>query len=136
MRLPIALALVGVLLLLVGPAGATSHVSQAGATASAYGIRVVVPGQAGGSSTSVTAPPDAVGFAGGFSYPSDGSIVTTGSLTASASTDVGTNASATGTAQIQSGSLFGGEVTIGSVTARANGSTTGQSASGDLSGAA
>jgi murein DD-endopeptidase MepM/ murein hydrolase activator NlpD len=136
MRLPIALALVGVLLLLVGPAGATSHVSQAGATASAYGIRVVVPGQAGGSSTSVTAPPDAVGFAGGYSYPSDGSIVTTGALTASASTDVGTNASATGTTQIQSVSLFGGEVTIGSVTARANGSTTGQGASGDLSGAA
>ena len=136
MRLPLSLTLVGVLLLLVGPAGATSHVSQAGATASAYGIRVVVPGQAGGSSTSVTAPPDAVGFSGGFSYPSDGSIVTTGSLTGSASTDVGTNASATGTAQIQSVSLFGGEVTIGSVTARADGSTTGQSATGDLSGAA
>src|SRR5918911_3754143 len=111
MRLPLVLAL-GCVLLLAGSAGASSSGSRAGATASAYGIKVVVPGQAGGSSTSVSAPTNSVGFAGGFSYPSDGSIVTTGSLTASASTDVGTNASASASSQVSSISLFGGEVSI------------------------
>jgi murein DD-endopeptidase MepM/ murein hydrolase activator NlpD len=135
MRLSLALSLAASLLLVVGPAGATLHGSQAGATASAYGIKVVVPGQAGGSSTSVSAPTNSVGFAGGFSYPSDGSIVTTGSLTASASTDVGTNASASASSQVSSISLFGGEVTIGTVTSRADGRSTGQTATGDLSGA-
>src|ERR671937_2890054 len=98
------------LLLSVGPAEATSGASQAGATASAYGIKVFVPGQAGGSSTSVSAPRDSVGFASGFAYPSDGSVVTTGSITASASTDVGTNATSTASSSVSSLSLFGGEV--------------------------
>jgi murein DD-endopeptidase MepM/ murein hydrolase activator NlpD len=134
MRLSLALPLAALLLFVVGPAGATSRASRAGATATAYGIKVVVPGQAGAASTSVSAPPDsAVGFAASFAYPSDGSVVTTGSITASATTDVGTNASASASTQISSISLFGGEVTISSVIARADGSTEGQSASGDLS---
>lgn len=135
MRLPFAFMLVGVVLLVGGPAGASSQASHAGATATAYGIKVVVPGQAGASSTSVSAPANAVGFAGSFAYPSDGSIVTTGALTASATTDVGTNASASASSQISSVSLFGGEVTIGTVTGRADGRTTGRSATGDLSAA-
>src|ERR671933_1630520 len=134
MRLRMALCLSGVLLA-VGPADATLHGSQAGATASAYGIQVSVPGQAGASSTSVSAPKNSVGFASSFAYPSDGSAVTTGSITASASTDVGTNATSAATAQVSSLSLFGGEVTVSSVSARADGSTRGQSATGDLSSA-
>src|SRR5919202_7121353 len=134
MRLRMALCLISVLLL-VGPAGATLHGSQAGATASAYGIQVSVPGQAGGSSTSVSAPRNSVGFASGFAYPSDGSVVTTGSITASASTDVGTNATSAATAQISSLSLFGGEVTASTVTGSAKGSTSQRSATGTLSGA-
>ncbi len=132
MRLPIALCLL-VVLLVVGPAGATLHGSQAGATASAYGIQVSVPGQAGASSTSVSAPKNSIGFASSFAYPSDGSAVSTGSITASASTDVGTNATSVATTQISSLSLFGGEVTATTVTGEAKGYTTGRSAAGRLS---
>jgi murein DD-endopeptidase MepM/ murein hydrolase activator NlpD len=135
MRLALALCLAA-LVLLVGPAGATSHDSQAGATASAFGIKVVVPGQAGAISTSVSAPRDSVGFASGFAYPSDGSIVTSGSVTASASTDSGTSASSTASSQVSSLSLFGGEVTVAAASGHARGTASGQSANGSLAGAA
>src|ERR671930_175562 len=133
MRLPLVLAL-GSVLLLAGSAGASSKGSQPGATASAYGIRVVVPGQAGGSSTSVSAPPNASGSAGGFAYPSDGSAVTTGALTASASTSIAATAHSLATISVSSFSLFGGEVTASSITRRAGSGTRGQSATGSLAG--
>ena len=135
MRLPPLLALASVLLL-AGSAGATSNGSQAGATASAYGVRVVVPSGAGASSTSVSAPPSAVGFASGFAYPSDGSVMTTGPISVSASTNVGTNARSISSSSVSSLSLFGGEVTASSVTSHANASTSGQSATGSLAGSA
>ena len=128
MRLQVVLAF-AVVLLVAGSAGASSNGSQAGATASAYGVKVVP----GGSSTAVSAPPNAVGFTSGYAYPSDGSVITTGSISASASADVGPNARSTASSSISSVSLFGGEVTVGSVTARATGSTSGQAASGSLS---
>jgi Peptidase family M23 len=135
MRLPFALCLAAVLLL-VGPADATLRGSQPGATASAYGIKVIVPGQAGGSSTSVSAPRDSVGFASSFAYPSDGSIVSTGSLTASASTDVGTDAASTASSEVSSLSFFGGEVTVSSASGHASGTTKGENATGNLAGSA
>ena len=91
-------------LLLTGSAGASSHGSQAGATASAYGVRVVP----GATSTSVSAPPNAVGFTSGFAYPGDGSVVTTGPISVSANTDVGANARSTASSSVSSFSLFGG----------------------------
>jgi murein DD-endopeptidase MepM/ murein hydrolase activator NlpD len=135
MRFPLALALASVFLL-AGSAGASRHGSQAGATASSFGVKVLVPGQAGAISTSVSAPPDAVGITSGFAYPADASVVATGAVTASASTNVGTDATSTATTSITSLSLFGGEVTAANVTARAKGTTSGQSATGSLSGAA
>jgi hypothetical protein len=135
MRLSPLLALASVLLL-AGSAGASSHGSQAGATASAYGIKVVVPNQAGAVSSSVSAPPSAVGFASGFAYPSDGSVLTTGPVSVSASTNVGTNARSIASSSVSSLSLFGGEVTASNITGHANASTSGQSATGSLAGAA
>src|SRR5438034_7456284 len=135
MRLPPVLALASVLLL-AGSAGASSHGSQAGATASAYGVKVVVPNQAGAVSTSVSAPPNAVGFASGFAYPSDGSILTTGPVSVSASTNVGTNARSIASASVSSLSLFGGEGTAANIAGHANASTSGQSVTGSLAGAA
>jgi len=135
MRFTLVLALASVLLL-AGSAGASSHGSEAGATASAYGVKIVVPGQAGAVSTSVSAPPDAVGFASGFAYPSDGSILTTGPVSASASTDVAANARSTASSSVSSLSLFGGEVTAASITSHAHASTSGQNATGSLAGAA
>jgi hypothetical protein len=81
MRLQVVFAF-AVVLLVAGSAGASSNGSQASATASAYGVKVVP----GGSSTAVSAPPNAVGFTSGYAYPSDGSVITTGSISASAST--------------------------------------------------
>ena len=135
MRLPPVLALASVLLL-AGSAGASSHGSEPGATASAYGVKVVVPNQAGAVSSSVSAPPSAVGFASGFAYPSDGSVLTTGPVSVSASTNVGTNARSIASSSVSSLSLFGGEVTASNITGHANASTSGQSATGSLAGAA
>ena len=135
MRVSLALALASVLLL-AGSAGATSHGSQAGATASAYGVKVVVPNQAGGVSTSVSAPPSAVGFESGFAYPSDGSVLTTGPVSVSASTNVGTNARSIASSSVSTLSLFAGEVTASSIAGHANAATSGQSATGSLAGAA
>src|SRR5437773_3893140 len=135
MRLPPVLALAFVLLL-AGSAGASSHGSQPGATASAYGIKVVVPNQAGAVSSSVSAPPSAVGFASGFAYPSDGSVLTTGPVSVSASTNVGTNARSIASSSVSTLSLFAGEVTASSIAGHANASTSGQSATGSLAGAA
>jgi murein DD-endopeptidase MepM/ murein hydrolase activator NlpD len=135
MRLPLAFGFACVFLL-AGSAGASRQAQIPGATASAYGIKIVIPGQAGASSTSVTAPRDAVASAAGFAYPTDGSIVKTGSLTASATTGVGTNATATASSEVGSLSLFGGEVTASGVVGRARGTTQRQTASGTLGEAA
>src|SRR5436309_9987944 len=131
MRLQVVLAL-PMVLLLTGSAGASSHGSQAGATASAYGVKIVP----GATSTSVSAPPNAVGFTSGFAYPSDGSVLTTGPISVSANTDVGANARSIASSSVSSLSLFGGEVTASSIAGHANASTSGQSATGSLAGAA
>jgi Peptidase family M23 len=130
MRPRFVLAL-GVILLLAGSADASSHGSQAGATASAYGVKIVP----GATSTSVSAPPNAVGFTSGFAYPGDGSVLTTGPISVSANTDVAANARSTASSSVSSLSLFGGEVTAASVTGHATGSTSGQNATGSLTGA-
>src|SRR5918911_4213511 len=91
---PSAVALASVLVLSTGSAGASPHAAGPGAQARAYAIQVTVPGQAGASRASVASPPGpTVAFSAGFSY-GDAAQVTTGALTASASTDVGTSASA------------------------------------------
>jgi murein DD-endopeptidase MepM/ murein hydrolase activator NlpD len=133
MRFPLVLALSSVLLL-AGSAGASSNGSQAGATASAFGVKIV-SAQGSAISTSVSAPPDAVGYDSGFAYPSDGSVLTTGSLSVSALTDVANDARSTAASSVSSLSLFGGEVTASTVTGHAQGSTSGQTATGSLSGA-
>src|SRR5438477_6882309 len=107
-RSPLGLALVA-LLLATSSAGASGLRSAAtgGATAHAYAIKVVVPGQSGGATPTVAAPPNAVQFSGSFSY---GGAVTAGSTTASVTAEAGTTASASASAEVESLSLFGGEV--------------------------
>jgi hypothetical protein len=132
---PSAVALASVLVLSTGSAGASPDAAGPGAQARAYAIQVTVPGQAGASRASVASPPGpTVAFSAGFSY-GDAAQVTTGALTASASTDVGTSASASASANVSGLSLFGGEVTAASVTGRARGYTRGRNATGDLNGA-
>ena len=129
----IPLALVTVLLAANG-AGASSQDRNAGSAARAYGVRVAVPGQAGGGTATVAAPTDTVQFAGGFSCCGATPFVTTGSVTASASADAGPSATGLASAQVNGITLFGGEVTIASVTAKAHAVAATGKASGDLNG--
>jgi murein DD-endopeptidase MepM/ murein hydrolase activator NlpD len=134
-RLTIIVVLAGLLVLLAGAGGAGGAGSTAGASASAIAIRVVVPGQAGAEAGSISSPPYHAAFGPSFSYPADGSVVSTGSISASASSDSGTSGVASATSQVESLSLFGGEITAGTVKGAARGSTHGRAARGDFAGA-
>ena len=131
-RLGLSSILGGVLLLAAGSAGAGGPASTAGATARAFAIRVVVPGQTGAQAGLVSAPPYRVSFGDGFAYPADGSVATTGATATSATSDTGSHAVASSSGQAQSVSLFGGEITADAVTGKASGSTLGRTARGGL----
>jgi murein DD-endopeptidase MepM/ murein hydrolase activator NlpD len=134
-RLTSLVALAGLVVLLTGTGGAGGARSAASASATAVAIRVVVPGQPGGQAGSISSPPDHAAFGSSFAYPADGSVVTTGAITASASSDSGSSATAAATSQVQSLSVFGGEITAATVKGAARGSTRGRTARGDFSGA-
>ncbi len=131
-RLP-ALPAVAAALALVLALGASeiSADRSAGATARAWAIRIVVPGQAGASSRVLTAPADAVAYDGAFAYPADGSVATTASSTTSVSAASGAQASAGATSEVSSLSLFNGEITAESATGEVHASAGASSASGD-----
>src|SRR5205085_11176479 len=133
-RSPLGLALAA-LLLATSSAGASGLRSggTGGANAHAYAIKVVVPGQSGGATPTVAAPPRAVQFSGSFSY-GDAGAVTAGSATASVAAESGTTASASASAEVESLSLFGGEITASSVVVHAQASAKPGSATGDASG--
>jgi len=122
-----ALAAACVLCLASSAAGDRS----AGATARAWAIKVIVPGQPGAASRVLTAPDDAVAFDGAFAYPADGSIVAASSVTTSVSATSGVQASAGATSQVTSLSLFKGEIVAESVTGETHASAGTSSASGD-----
>jgi murein DD-endopeptidase MepM/ murein hydrolase activator NlpD len=134
-RLTYTVLLAGLLLLGAGSSGAGGARSTAGSSARAFAIHVIVPGQAGAEAGSISAPPDHAAFGSSFTYPADGSVVTTGSLTASATSDSGATAVAGATSQVQSLIVFGGEIVASSVNGAAHASTRGISAKGDFSGA-
>jgi murein DD-endopeptidase MepM/ murein hydrolase activator NlpD len=134
-RLTIFVALAGLLVLLGGAGGAGGAGSTAGASARAVAIRVVVPGQAGAEAGSISSPPYHAAFGAGFTYPADGSIVSSGPISASASSDSGNSGVAAATSQVQTLSIFGGEITAETVKGAAHGSTRGRAARGDFAGA-
>jgi murein DD-endopeptidase MepM/ murein hydrolase activator NlpD len=135
----VVLAVVGSLCLasLLGAAGAGAELSApgSGSSARAYAIKVSIPGQAGAVTAQVAAPPDAVSFGGSFAFPADGSAITSGAVTGSASASSSDGAAdASASAEIQALSLFGGEITVESVAARATATARNGTASGDVSG--
>jgi hypothetical protein len=137
-RTPLAIAL-ALALLSTASAGASGRPAAAtgGSTAQAYGIRVLVPGQPGGATPTVAAPPDAVQFSGSFSYGCDSGgacAVSSGSANASVSAVSATNATATASAEVSSLSIFGGEITAASVVAHAQANARPGSATGDNNG--
>jgi murein DD-endopeptidase MepM/ murein hydrolase activator NlpD len=128
-------ALSGLLVLISGAGGAGSAGMTAGGSARAVAVRVVVPGQAGATAGSISSPPDHAAFGSSFAYPADGSVITTGAISASVSAASGTSATAATTTQVGSISVFKGEITASSVTGAARGSTSGRNATGNFSGA-
>jgi murein DD-endopeptidase MepM/ murein hydrolase activator NlpD len=130
--------LVGLSALLVlgsGAGGAGGAQATAGGAARAVAVRVVVPGQAGASAGAISSPPDHAAFGSSFAYPADGSVLTTGSISASAAATSGASATANATAQVGSISVFNGEITATAAVGGARGSTHGRTAGGDFSGA-
>jgi len=128
-RLPVIAVVLTVLTV-----GASQGVADrsAGATARAWAIKVIVPNQDGASTRIATAPPTAVSFDGAFSYPADGSVVTSSSVTTSVDATSGSQARAAATAQATSLSLFNGEITASSITGETHAIASTASASGDM----
>jgi murein DD-endopeptidase MepM/ murein hydrolase activator NlpD len=120
--------------LVAGSAGAATP-SQAGATARAFAIRIVVPGQPGFATRTVATPPDAVEFGPSATFPADGSVLTSGAFTSSAAAGTGQTAYANASSEVTSVSLFAGEVTASGVVASAKATARPGKASGDLGGA-
>ena len=118
-------------LLLVVGASESSAERSAGATARAWAVKVIVPGQAAAGTRVLTAPEDAVDFDGAFAYPADGSIVAVASVTTSVSSTSGVQASAGASSQVTSLSLFKGEITAASVTGETHALASTASAGGD-----
>jgi Peptidase family M23 len=128
-------ALLAFLLLAAGSPSAAQDAAP-GASARAYGVKIVWPGGEAGT-PEIAAPPDAVQLAGGFAYPSDGSVLATGPVTTSASastTDVTADAGAS--SEVSTITLFGGEVTIATVLGRAAAGGRAGEASGSTAGSA
>jgi murein DD-endopeptidase MepM/ murein hydrolase activator NlpD len=119
-------------LVLVLGAPEVSAERSAGATARAWAIKVIVPGQLAAGTPALAAPEDAVAFDGAFAYPTDGSIVAAGSVTTSVSASSGEQAAAGASSQVTSLSLFKGEITAETVTGETHALASTASASGDI----
>jgi murein DD-endopeptidase MepM/ murein hydrolase activator NlpD len=128
-----ALALAAVVAFAGGSASATRTAADLTA-ARAFAVQVAVPGQSGGATPSVTAPPDAVGVGGSFAYPADGSVINAGSVTYGAFANPGASATSSASAEISTISIFGGDVTVATVSAKSKASASSKSSSADSAG--
>jgi len=131
-RIPLVLGVLVAALTLGSPGSSTPAANVA--TAQAFAVRVTVPGAGGETTGYVAAPKDSVAFGGGYSYPSDGSLLTTGSVTSSAGADPSQTATATASAEVSNVSLFGGEIAIAQVTAKLRVSAGAAGSTGDFAG--
>jgi hypothetical protein len=114
-------------LVLHGSAAAAAEGPQA--SARAYAVRVVVPSGTGTTAAFVAAPPQAAASLPSYSWGNG--VVTTGELASGARTSTGSgSAESVGAASAASVTLFGGEITIGSVDLRAIARASGTGAGG------
>jgi murein DD-endopeptidase MepM/ murein hydrolase activator NlpD len=104
----------------------------AGATARAWAVKVIIPGQPSQGTPELDAPPPAVSYGGAFAYPTDGSIVSVGSATTNVTAASGAQANAGATSQLTTLTLFKGEITAASVTGETHANASSASASGDV----
>jgi murein DD-endopeptidase MepM/ murein hydrolase activator NlpD len=123
-------------LALTGSSGVSSAVPAGKPSAEAFAIQVSVPGQGGAMAGAVTGPPDAVGVGGSFAYPADGSVVRAASVSSSVSAAASAASSAVASVSVSGLSLFGGEVTVATVSAKVTARASGTAASGNTSGSA
>ena len=130
---PVAFGL-ALLVASVGSAGASRTESTSAVSARGFAVQVAVPGQAGGSSAPVSAPPDVVASGASFAYPADGSVVSTGSVTSGAFATPGSSATASGSAEVSTVSIFGGDITVATVTAKAKASANTRASAADSTG--
>ncbi len=121
--------------LVFGSAGAAGPATAPTAAATATAIQITVPNAAGAQTQAAAAPPPSSPvLTSAFAYPDDGAIVAAASTTASASTTVSQNAAAKAEADVTAVSLFRGELTADSVTARASAGTGPSGAGGNQNG--
>ena len=132
---PVALALAALVALSVGPASATRSATNLTA-ARAFAVQVAVPGQPGSATPSVSAPPDSVGVGGSFGYPADGSVISAGSVTYGAFANPGQSATSSASAEVSTISIFGGDVTVATVSAKSRASANSKASSADSNGSA
>jgi murein DD-endopeptidase MepM/ murein hydrolase activator NlpD len=130
LALPAVLALLAVVATTAGGAASTAH-----ASASAWAVRITVPGQpTTATPTAVSPPATQPATTPAFQYPADGSILSAASTTATASSAVQKNASAVAESDVTSLSLFRGEITADAVTGRASAGTGPSGAGGNVNG--
>ena len=113
-------------------AGAVSPASSPTSAASAWAVRISVPGQVPVGTPIVS--DSGSSSSGVFTYPADGSIVSAQTTTASVTTSVKRFAAATAESVVTGLSLFGGDVTADGVTARASAGTGFSGAGGNQDG--
>lgn len=130
---PVALGL-ALLVSSGGSAGASRSENASTVSARGFAVQVAVPGQAGGSAASVSAPPAAIGAGASFPYPADGSVVSTGSVTSGAFATPGSSAIASASAEISTVSIFGGDITVATVTAKTKASANTRASAADAAG--
>jgi murein DD-endopeptidase MepM/ murein hydrolase activator NlpD len=132
-RRAIIISSAAAVLVLTGSSGVSSAVRAGTSSAEAFGIQVSVPGQGGSSAGALSGPPSRSSAAAAFAFPADGSVAQAASVSSTVSAEGG-NASATVT--VSGLSLFGGEVTVGSITAKASARASARSATGSTAGSA
>jgi len=130
---PVAVG-IAVLVGSVGSAGAEQTASTSPTTSRAFAVQAIIPGQGSSSAASVSAPPDSVGVGGSFDFPADGSVIHADSVTSGAFATPGTSATASSSAEVSTISIFGGDVTVTAVAARAKAGANARKASADSAG--
>ena len=126
--LPACLAVAAIVVVATGVAQPTV---SPGASAQALAIKISIPGSQPVTTSLISAPPQGQpSLLPGFSYPANGSVIKTGAISASASTTVGRNAQAKAGADISNVSIFGGDITVSAILARANANTGSSGAQG------
>jgi murein DD-endopeptidase MepM/ murein hydrolase activator NlpD len=124
----------GALIALLGPVTGSSAPYSNVATSQAFGVRVLVPDEPPVTAGYVAAPSDSTGATGGFAYPDDGSALTSGVITLSATAGTLPLSAATASVEVTDVSLFGGEVTIQRVDAKVDATADETGGEGDFTG--